>query len=139
MPLKVDFNFPVVDVDATRREIDDYMSRHIVLAAKAWVLSTTEIVPVLTGAAKASFIKLASAAETTLTVNPIAPSRIDLGIETSEGAIEREGETYRFLWSSELAHIGIVEDRVGFLSRGQAAINALPFRLPPPEIKTERA
>ena len=134
MSLTIKGKIPRIDLKATEKAIHESMTRFVIDDALApWVTHSTNPVPVWSGASRASFLKLASAAKTTIQINPIAPSRIPLGIETSVGeVIALPGKEYGWLWSSDLAHIGIVEDRVGFQQAGLRAIRKLKPELPAP-------
>jgi hypothetical protein len=99
------------------------MKEFLFKTLKIWVTESTNPVPVWSGASRASFLKLAAQAQTIVSISPIAPSRVPLGIETSKGLVKADVKReYSWLWSSSLAHIGIVEDRVGFVEAGITAI-----------------
>lgn len=126
---KVDY--PVVDVDKSVQAIHKTMARFVTDTLAVWVTGSTEPVPVWSGASRASFLKLAAQARVTITINPVAPSRIPLGIETSVGEVfANPGTNYGWLWSSDLAHIGIVDDRVNFTGAGFRSIERLQPELP---------
>jgi hypothetical protein len=122
--LKVKGNIAaVIDVKKTLDDFHKDMTSFLFKTLKIWVTESTNPVPVWSGASRASFLKLAQQAQTSIVINPVATSRIPLGIETSEGEVVADPQKeYSWLWSSELAHIGIVEDRVGFVGAGLAAI-----------------
>lgn len=134
MSLKLKGGIPRIDIKATEKAIHEAMIRFVIDDALVpWVTYSTDPVPVWSGAARASFLKLASAAKTKIQINPIVRSRIPLGIETSVGeVISSPGKEYGWLWSSDLAHIGIVEDRVAFQEAGLRAIKRLKPKLPAP-------
>jgi hypothetical protein len=119
------------------------MTKFTIDTLKTWVLETVDPIPVWSGAARASFLFLAAKAMTSLTINPIAPdppgSRITLGITEAKAEViadMNKGE-YGWNWSSTLAHIGIVEDRVGFVSAGLQAIKGKQPTLPQPTFTTK--
>ena len=118
------------------------MSKQIVDQLKTWVLETVDPVPVWSGAARATFLLLAAQAQTTITINPVAPdppgSRISLGIsETNSGLIADQSQgLYGWFWETDLAHMGIVQDRVDFVSAGFRAIEAEGVTLPQPVFTT---
>jgi len=130
--LSAKVKYPRIDFKATEKAIHTEMTRFVIEDALVpWVTNSTDPVPVWSGAARASFLKLASQAKTAIQINPIAPSRIPLGIETSVGdVIAKPGKDYGWLWSSDLAHIGIVNERVDFQSAGLRAIKRLKPALP---------
>ena len=114
---------PKIDVKKTVDAFHKDMTKFLFDTLKLWVSETTNPVPVWSGAARASFLKLANQAQVTISINPVAPPRIDLGIEQSKGVVTADvKKEYSWLWSSDLAHIGIVDDRVGFVDIGIAAI-----------------
>src|SRR5688572_12974693 len=109
MPLRANINYPRIDLKRSGDAIHQKMIEKVTEACKTWVISTTDVVPVLTGASKASFLKLAFHAQVVLSINPVVASRIPLGIDTSVGEliIER-GKVYGFHWESDLEYIHVV-------------------------------
>lgn len=135
MPLKTKVSYPKIDMAKSEEEIHQFMVAAVTDAAKTWVIHTTDVVPVLTGASKATFLKLASKARVALSISPKTKDRIPLGIESSQGElIFEKGKLYSFLWSSDLYYIHIVDGRVNFIDAGNAAIEALNPILPSPII-----
>lgn len=142
--VSVEVNYPVPDIKLSEKEIHDHMTKFTLDQLKTWVLETVDPIPVWSGAARASFLFLAAKAFTSLTINPVAPdppgSRLTLGITEAKAEViadMKKGE-YGWNWSSTLAHIGIVEDRVGFISAGLNAIKGKNPVLPQPTFKSER-
>ena len=134
--VKVDVKYPRPDLRETRDKVHKAMTKFTIDQLKTWVLSTVDPVPVYTGAARASFLFLAAKAFTSITINPVAPSRISLGVtEATSEVFVTPGNEYGWSWSSELAHIGIVEDRVGFVKAGLDAIRGASPELPQPATK----
>jgi len=110
---------------------------------KTWVLETVNPIPVWSGAARASFLFLAAKALTSIKINPVAPdppgSRITLGItEADAEVIAEKGKRYGWRWASDLAHIGIVQDRVKFVEAGLNAIKGKQPTLPQPKTKPSK-
>ncbi len=135
MPLHAIVRYPRPDVDRTTDEIHRVMSNLAVDAAKTFVFATTDIIPVLTGGTKASFLKLASQVKLTLTINPVKASRIQLGIDSSTGEVFAErGRIYGFNWTSDLFYIHYVDARFAFVERGVQAVRAITPTLPAPII-----
>lgn len=135
MSLSATVRFPKPDVEQTTEDIHRYMSEVVVDAAKAFVFGSTDVVPVLTGGTKASFLKLAFQCKVALTINPRKTSRIPLGIETSTGEVFAErGQLYGFNWSSDLFYIHYVDQRFRFVERGVQAVRNIQIKLPPPSI-----
>ncbi len=136
--------YPKIDFKATRKEIHVSMTKFVIGTLKTWVLETVSPIPVWSGAARASFLFLAAKAFTSLKINPVAPdppgSRISLGVTEAEAEVlanRRKGE-YGWTWRSTLAHIGIVESRVGFISAGLRAIKDKQPTLPQPKTKPSK-
>ena len=133
----VEVNYPTPDKAKTRKAIHETMTKYTIDQLKTWVLATTQPVPVWSGAARASFLFLAAKAFTSITINPVAPSRITLGItEATSEIIAEPGKRYGWTWESDLAHIGIVEDRVGFIDAGLRSVQKPLPELPQPVFKT---
>ena len=144
MPLKVIVRYPRPDIKGTKKRVHKEMTKFATGQLKTWVLNTVDPIPVWSGAARATFLKLAARAQTSLTINPIAPdppgSRIYLGISetTSELIADQRSGQYGWVWQTTLAHMGIVEDRVGFVSAGFRALQSEKVKLPQPVFKAER-
>ncbi len=134
--VKVKLNVPRPDLTKTRDKLHKEMTKFTIDQMKTWVLNTTDPIPVYTGAARASFLFLAAKAFTSISINPVAPSRITLGItEATSEIFSIPGKKYGWSWESDLAHIGIVEDRVGFVNAGLASIKRAKPKLPQPIFK----
>lgn len=135
MPLKFKFRHPTPAIKPTMKNIDGYMRAAVLGVARRWVIETTDRVPVLTGASKASFLKLAFQAGVALHISPKAKNRIALGFGTSTGSIFYEkGKKYGFEWSSDLEYIHIVDRHNRFTHAGRAALKLNFIVLPQPTI-----
>ena len=139
--VRIIVRYPKPDFKVTRDDIHESMSKFLIETLKTWVLETVSPIPVWSGAARASFLFLAERALTSLKINPVAPdppgSRIPLGIAEAKAEVfarKQKGE-YGWKWRSTLAHISIVEDRVGFISAGFRAIRNKTPTLPQPKTK----
>ena len=132
--LKVKVRYPKPKIKDLEDEIHKAMSEYVVDQLRVWVVAATNPIPVLTGAAKASFTELAERARVSLVINPSAPSRIPLGIAEADSIVvaDRSSGEYGWSFSSTLEHLPIVDDRVGFISKADQALrqSALPV-LPP--------
>lgn len=138
MPVKVKVRYPRIDVKATEDRIHKAMTDFVLRQLTTWVIHTTNPVPVWSGAARASFLKLANQVRTEIQINPVAPSRIPLGIDTSIGEVlTKKGDIYGWFWESTLDHIEIVEDRVGFVEAGLRSIRRTSVELPQPVFETK--
>lgn len=140
MPLKARVNYPRLDLKKCSENVHKTMVDKVTHAAKVWVQATTDNVPVLTGASKASFLKLAFEAKIALSITPRTVSRIPLGIDTSTGVLHAtKGKTYGFEWSSNLEYIHVVDRHNRFLTAGDRALRKLRIRLPKPVIKRSKS
>lgn len=139
MPLRAKVNYPRLAKEATKRRLDKAMNEAVIEALRTWVIATTDNVPVLTGASKASFLKLSRQAQVALTIVPKTISRIQFGFDTSVGEIISEnGVKYGWEWRSDLSYIQIVDARNSFLAAGESALkNQKHIPLPPPVFESE--
>lgn len=137
MALRAKVRYPRVDKKKTSEKIDAEMVRNVNEALRVWVINVTNNVPVLTGASKASFLKLAFIANVGLTIVPRIQSRIPLGIETSIGQLLYErGVRYGWIWQSDLDYIHIVDRHHQFLAVGEEVLRNLRIgNLPEPAYK----
>lgn len=144
MPNKVTVKvrYPRIDFKKTEKLIHEEMAKFTINQLKTWVLHTVDPIPVWSGAARASFLFLAAKAFTSITISPVAPSRISLGVTEADAEIIADrGKEHGWTWQSSLAHIGIVEDKVGFIKAGLDAINHIKSNngiLPQPITKSRR-
>ena len=142
--VRIKVRYPKPDLKLSQDEIHKSMAKFTIDTLKTWVLETVDPIPVWSGAARASFLFLAAKAFTSITINPVAPdppgSRITLGITEAKAEVfaDKQSGLYGWSWESELAHIGIVEDRVGFVSAGLRAISNKRPTLPQPVTKATR-
>lgn len=135
--VSVDVRIPSPDLKATKRLIHDHMVEFTREQLKTWVLHTVDPIPVWSGAARASFLFLAAKAFTSFKINPVVASRITLGITEAKAEVFLEpGKRYGWEWESDLEHIGIVEDRVGFVKAGFNSIRNAKVKLPQPAVKS---
>jgi hypothetical protein len=129
--LTVKVRYPTVDKPRTVRKIHKELTAFVIDVLREWVSETTSPVPVWSGAARASFLTAAATAQTSVQIDPVAPSRISLGVtEASFTLIATPGKAYGFEWASDLAHIGVVQDRVDFLGAGEKVIKASLRKVP---------
>jgi len=136
--VSLEVHIPRPDIKATKAMLHEHMTKFTLDQLKKWVLHTVDPIPVWSGAARASFLFLAAKAFTSITINPVAPSRLTLGITEAKAEVFAEpGKRYGWEWSSTLDHIGIVEDRVGFVKAGFNAIKNAKPNLPQPVMTTQ--
>lgn len=142
--VKVDVRYPVVDIPKAKKAINETMTKFTFDLLRKWLQEVTDVIPVWSGASRATFLKLANQVEFQITISAliVAPigSRIPLGFQESIGVIiaDARGQSgiYGWDWASSLDYIGIVENRVGFLAAGQRVVNRTdPPELPQPPTK----
>lgn len=127
-----------IDVEKTSKQLHETMVQFTKDTLVEWVIHTTQPIPVWSGAARASFIKLANQVQYNVDVSPIVspPSvgdRTILGINESRGEIIISPlSTYGWVWQSTLDYIGIVDDHVNFIDVGQKSIENKSPKLPQP-------
>ena len=131
--LSIEINYPVVNLKKTGDDLHKHMTEFVLNALKVFVIHTVQPIPVWSGAARATFLQLAEAARTSITIAPIVESRIPLGIaETDSEVFVIPGKEYGWEWHSNLAHLPIVQDRTGFIDIGLQSIEQLDVELPNP-------
>jgi hypothetical protein len=127
---------PQIDVQATKEEIHKMMTKWIIETLGGWVGEATNPIPVWSGASRATFLKAANEAKTTISISPIvAPigSRIDLGIEESTFILDvLPAQFYGWEWTASLDYLPVVDDRVRFLARGEQYIKTKETPPEPP-------
>lgn len=131
--VSVDVRYPKVNQQKTREKIHQYMTDFTISALGTWVTQATQPIPVWSGAARATFLKLAHQARVSIEISPIAPSRIPLGISESTGVVIAEpGKHYGWVWETDLPYMQIIEEGHSFIEIGLASISHLEVKLPPP-------
>ena len=134
--VSIKVRLPRIDFNATKAEIHKVMTDFTFETLREWVLRTVDPIPVWSGAARASFLLLAAKAQTAIQIEPIAPTRILLGVtEATSVVFVIPIKRYGWEWESNLAHIGIVQDRVKFIEAGLRSIKNFKPVLPQPVIK----
>jgi len=114
MRLSAVFQVPRVDWNRFRAALHERLVTALTDATRQWLQATAvDLVPVWSGASRATFSPLASYVNFVLSCTPAvgAPNRIDLGIANGTGtwtAGEIPG-LYRFIYSTMLPHLIINE------------------------------
>jgi len=138
-------NYPIIDIPRAKKKIGDTMTKFTFDVLAEWVTEVTNVIPVWSGASRASFLKLANQAKVDVEINSliVAPigSRVELGYDLSIGVVIADARgsagLYGWDWESTLDYIGIVDDRVKFLDAGQRVIDRRqPPELPQPPTKS---
>ena len=111
MGLTAKLQIPQIDVSSYRTATHDRLSETITEAAKAWIDNAEGIIPVWSGASRATFLDLANKVGYQLMIDPVAASRIELGYENGVATFtaNKEESTYSFSYSTSLAHLIINE------------------------------
>ena len=142
--VKADVRYPVVDIPRAQKKIGETMTKFTFDVLREWVTEVTDVIPVWSGASRASFLKLANQAQVAIEIEPliVAPigSRIPLGYALSTGVVIADARgsagLYGWDWASTLDYIGIVDDRVRFIEAGERVIKRNPTpELPQPPTK----
>lgn len=139
-----------------RREVDDYSRQTVEAAAKIWLRTALEEVPIWSGASRATFEQLGAAIgePVPLTTAPLAPNRIALGRANSRGGVEKDGEgKWRFYYETSLAYLSANEQFAvevgqygvkwglkkptpyGFREKANLAVQGFAGDIPPPRIQ----
>lgn len=90
------------------RNADQYVKETIEGAAREWVRAAVAIIPVWSGASRATLQALASAVGESVPISPkpSAPNRIGLGRLYSRGGIEKTGRaSYNFYYETTLRYL----------------------------------
>lgn len=122
-----------IELKGTIDAIHELMKNFTIDSLKDFVGESTRPIPVWSGAARATFLKLATQARMRIDIRPVAKigSRIPLGRARSEGIVfAQKGEVYGWEWKSDLAHISIVQDRVNFVDAGLESVKRTAKKLP---------
>jgi hypothetical protein len=114
MRLTALFQVPRVDFARYRQALHERLSEALVQATMSYIDATAErIVPVWSGASRATFSELASHVGYVLMLSPVggAPNRVSLGLANGTGTFETDSANgiYRFSYSTTLSHLIINE------------------------------
>jgi hypothetical protein len=114
MHLSAKFQVPRVNINRYRQVLHENLSETLAQVGMIWLHATaTEIVPVWSGASRATFSPLASYVGYVLSLSPVgnAPNRVQLGINNGEATFEANPDTgiYSFSYSTMLPHLIINE------------------------------
>lgn len=109
MRMTARLQIPRLDLNDARRQIADAMTDALTKSAFEWVLATTALIPVWSGASLATFLQLSRAIGVSLPINkaPNAPDRESLGERNGFGDVvldERAGK-FSFKYETTLPHL----------------------------------
>ena len=101
---------PQIDLRKYKAFLNKELPKFLNQAAARWLNATAiAIVPVWSGASRATFLKLASAVSFQLSIgrSPTAPNRVSLGKSKSSGGIKinKSKGTYFFFYQTTLEHL----------------------------------
>jgi hypothetical protein len=143
-------NLPVdIDLNQYGEELHKTMQVFTISMLKRWLNTIPSNVPIWSGASRASFLKLAVLARTSIPLYPVvAPNppgnRTHLGVLTSKGKVfmQKGGllgrSRYGWEWGSKLDWIGIVDARHNFIEKANASIRGRQPVLPQPKLKRKK-
>jgi hypothetical protein len=100
---------PRLDLDKYRNALHNHLAQQTMEAAKRWfdAIIKQNVVPVWSGASRATFRKLAHLVQYTIPIVPVVPSRIPMGEAASEGYlnVNPKAGKYTFHYSTTLKHL----------------------------------
>lgn len=102
MKASANLQLPRFDLSKAEALVQAYVRSRAEAAARAWLSVTAPIVPVWSGASRATFTKLGSAVGADIDISPEVPSRIGIGVSSSEGQLTVEGARASFKYSTTL-------------------------------------
>lgn len=110
MRFKAKFEKPSVNLEGYKRRLQQLLIEAVAYGAYEWLDATTTLVPVWSGASRATFLHLARTVGYNLTGTRggggFAPNRVPLGIANSEGEFnsEKPGVVF-FKYATTLRHL----------------------------------
>ena len=78
-------------------------------AARDWLHSTADTIPVYGGASKATFGPLASQVEHELAISPVGPNTVSIGVMNGTAEFKTEDGKYQFTYYTTLPHLIVNE------------------------------
>jgi hypothetical protein len=101
------FRVPEFDMDKYKEILHKHLTEVLIQSAMQWLGAATAIVPVWSGASRATFLHLARAIAYSLTIQPVTNSRIGMGLAAGEGGLrlDKDKGTFTFFYSTTLDHL----------------------------------
>jgi hypothetical protein len=101
------FREPFIDMEKYKKLLQDQLVESLIQATMQWLGAATAIIPVWSGASRATFLSLARAINYSLTISPKVISRISMGSAESEGGLKIDKDTgkFSFFYSTTLEHL----------------------------------
>lgn len=100
---------PRLALDKYRNALHNHLAQQTMEAAKRWFdgIIKANVVPVWSGASRATFRKLANQVQYIIPITPAVSSRIPMGEASSEGYLDMNPKTgkYTFHYSTTLKHL----------------------------------
>jgi len=111
MALSAKLQIPQINISGYRTATHELLLETITEAAKAWLQNANDIIPVWSGASRATFLDLANHVRFLWPIEPVAKSRTALGYDLGDATFEanKATSTYSFSYSTTLAHLIINE------------------------------
>lgn len=96
-----------LDLDDYRKRLHEHLSDEIAHAAFLWLNAVLAEIPTWSGASRATFLAISREVGFTLSINPVAKSRIGLGSSHGQGSMTADSEKgiYTFEYSTSLPHL----------------------------------
>lgn len=110
MKFSATFRVARVNLPAYRNALKKVLTEAISEATFAWLNTTTNYIPVWSGASLATFRQLALAVQFQINISPVsnAPNRINLGLTNSSGKVDLSASAdgkVSFTYGTTLAHL----------------------------------
>lgn len=106
MKLSATFRAPRLDLAAYEKTLREHMAEAVAHAASEWLNGVKEMIPVWSGASRATLLILARRVEFDIAISPVVPSRMDLGLTNATGDLHLSslGEM-SFSYATTLEHL----------------------------------
>lgn len=104
---------PKLNVSKYREALHRTLAEALAQAALVWIETTAEaVIPVWSGASRATFLALADKIGCVVTISPVVEERIDLGVLNSSATLvmNQSAGRYSFSYVSTLPHLYINEN-----------------------------
>ena len=109
MKFTADLNYPRINLQKYKEKSHDFFCWCLAQAAREWLHTTADTIPVYGGASKATFGPLASYVEYALAIDPVGPNTISLGTMNGTADFRTDNGKYVFTYYTTLPHLIINE------------------------------
>jgi len=107
--IRANLELPQVDLVGYKNTLAQILEKAITEAAFGWVSTAISLIPIWSGASRATFAALAADINFSLQVAPVttAPNRVAEGAEASSGGVvfDRSAGIFSFSYSTTLGHL----------------------------------